>query len=84
MSAEILIVDDNSDIRLILDELIKEAGYKTRLAANFSQALSEIDKKLPDVAIMDVKLDKSDNETIEEKRKKHGDDISEICHVRRR
>ncbi len=65
MSAEILIVDDNSDIRFILDELIKEAGYKTRLAANFSQALSEIDKKLPDVAIIDVKLDKGDNDGIQ-------------------
>ena len=65
MSAEILIVDDNSDIRFILDELIKEAGYKTRLAANFNQALSEIDKKLPDVAILDVKLDKGDNDGIE-------------------
>jgi two-component system nitrogen regulation response regulator NtrX len=65
MSAEILIVDDNSDIRFILEELIKEAGYKTRLAANFNQALTEIDKKLPDVAIMDVKLDKSDNDGIQ-------------------
>ena len=65
MSAEILIVDDNSDIRLILDELIKEAGYKTRLAANYNQALSEIDKKLPDVAIIDVKLDKGDNDGLE-------------------
>ena len=42
MSFEILIIDDNSDIRFILDELIREAGYKTRLAANFSQALNEI------------------------------------------
>ena len=65
MSAEILIVDDNSDIRFILDELIKEAGYKTRLAANYNQALSEIDKKLPDVAILDVKLDKGDNDGIQ-------------------
>jgi two-component system nitrogen regulation response regulator NtrX len=65
MSAEILIVDDNSDIRFILDELIKESGYKTRLAANFDQALAEIDKKLPDVAIIDVKLDKGDNDGIQ-------------------
>ena len=65
MSAEILIIDDNSDIRFILDELIKEAGYKTRLAANFNQALLEIDKKLPDVAIIDVKLDKGDNDGIQ-------------------
>ena len=65
MATEILIIDDNADIRLILDELIKEAGYKTRLAANFNQALSEIDKKLPDVAIIDVKLDKGDNDGIQ-------------------
>ena len=65
MSVEILIIDDNSDIRLILEELIKDAGYKTRLAANFNQALTEIDKKLPDVAIIDVKLDKGDNDGIQ-------------------
>ena len=65
MSAEILIIDDNADIRSILDELIKDAGYMTRLAANFNQALTEIDKKLPDVAIIDVKLDKGDADGIE-------------------
>ena len=58
MSEEILIVDDNADIRNIINELILDAGYKTRLAANYNQALAEIDKKLPDVAILDVKLDK--------------------------
>ena len=65
MSAEILIVDDNADIRNIINELIIDAGYKTRIAANYSQALTEIDKKLPDVAILDVKLDKGDNDGIE-------------------
>ena len=54
MAIEILIVDDNADIRNILNELILDAGYKTRLAANFNQALAEIDKKIPDVAILDV------------------------------
>ena len=65
MAIEILIVDDNVDIRNILNELITDAGYKTRLAANYNQALSEIDKKIPDVAILDVKLDKGDNDGIE-------------------
>ena len=65
MSEEILIVDDNSDIRNIINELILDAGYKTRLSANYNQALAEIDKKLPDVAILDVKLDKGDNDGIE-------------------
>jgi len=65
MAIEILIVDDNADIRNILNELIVDAGYKTRIAANYNQALSEIDKKMPDVAILDVKLDKGDNDGIE-------------------
>ena len=65
MRAEILIIDDNADIRLILDELIRDSGYKTRLAANYNQALTEIDKKLPDVAIIDVKLDKGDSDGIQ-------------------
>ena len=80
MSAEILIIDDNPDIRFILNELIKEAGYKTRLAANYNQALSEIDKKLPEVAIIDVKLDKGDNDGIEllERLKKIDDEVPVI------
>ena len=65
MNSEILIVDDNADIRNIINELILDVGYKTRLAANYNQALAEIDKKLPDVAILDVKLDKGDNDGIE-------------------
>ena len=65
MSTEILIIDDNADIRNIINDLINDAGYKTRLAANYSQALNEIDKKLPDVAIIDVKLDKGDNDGLE-------------------
>ena len=65
MSTEILIVDDNADIRILLEELISDAGFKTRVAANFNQALNEIDKKLPDMAIIDVKLDKGDNDGIQ-------------------
>ena len=45
MSTEILIIDDNPDIRNILNDLILDAGYKTRVAANYNQALLEIDKK---------------------------------------
>ena len=65
MTTEILIIDDNADIRNIINDLIIDAGFKTRLAANYNQALNEIDKKLPDVAIIDVKLDKGDNDGLE-------------------
>ena len=65
MSTEILIIDDNADIRNIINDLLIDAGFKTRLAANYNQALSEIDKKLPNLAIIDVKLDKGDNDGLE-------------------
>ena len=65
MTTEILIIDDNADIRNIINDLIIDAGFKTRLAANYNQALNEIDKKLPDVAIIDVKLDKGDSDGLE-------------------
>ena len=65
MIVEILIVDDNADIRNILNDLLIDAGYRTRVAANYNQALSEIDKKVPDIAILDVKLDKGDNDGIQ-------------------
>ena len=65
MPAEILIVDDNSDIRFLISGLLQEYGFSIRQAANYNQALSEIDKKLPDVAVIDVKLDKGDNDGIE-------------------
>ena len=65
MNIEILIIDDNSDIRNLIKDLIIEEGYKTRVATNYNQALSEIDTKLPDVAIIDVKLDKGDNDGLE-------------------
>ena len=61
MSNDILIVDDNPDIRNLLGELISDLGYRIRVAANYQQALSEIDKKLPDVALLDVKLSNTEN-----------------------
>ena len=65
MTNEVLIVDDNSDIRQLIKGILKDKGFVVREAANFDQALIEINKKLPDVAVIDVKLDKGDNDGIE-------------------
>ena len=65
MINEILIVDDNADIRLLISDILKNKGFSVRIAANFDQALAEINKKLPDVAVVDVKLDKGDNDGID-------------------
>ena len=57
MANEILVVDDNSDIRLLISSILKDKGYTIREAANFDQAVNEINKKMPDAAVIDVKLD---------------------------
>ena len=65
MSSEILVIDDNLDIRQLISSILKDQGMAVREAANFDQAMLEINKKLPDVAVIDVKLDKGDNDGIE-------------------
>ena len=80
MTKEILVIDDNSDIRLLISEILRDQGFTVREGANFDQALLEINKKLPDVAIIDVKLDKGDNDGIEllQHIKKIDDDVPVI------
>ena len=65
MTKEILVIDDNLDIRLLIAGILKDNGFEVREGANFDQALLEINKKIPDVAVVDVKLDKGDNDGIE-------------------
>ena len=65
MNKEILVIDDNSDIRFLICNILKDSGYMYRSAANYDQALLEIKKKLPDLAIVDIKLDKGDRDGID-------------------
>ena len=80
MTKEILVIDDNSDIRQLISSILIDNGLKVREAANYEQALLEIKKKLPDVAVIDVKLDKGDNDGIEllKHLKKIDDDVPVI------
>ena len=65
MKTEILVIDDNSDIRFLICNILEENGYLVRSAANYDQAFKEIKNKLPNLAIVDIKLDKSDKDGIE-------------------
>jgi len=65
MKNEVLVIDDNFDIRNLISGILKDKNYNVREAANYDQAVSEIEKKLPDIAIIDVKLDKGDKDGIE-------------------
>ena len=65
MKQEILVIDDNFDIRNLISGILKDKNYTVREAANYDQAVFEIEKKLPDLAIIDVKLDKGDKDGID-------------------
>ena len=54
MLKEILVIDDNSDIRFLICNILKEQNFEVRSAANYDQAVLEINKRLPDLAIIDI------------------------------
>jgi len=65
MKSEILVIDDNADIRFLICNILQENGYVIRSAANYEQATKEINIKLPNLAIVDIKLDKGDKDGID-------------------
>ena len=65
MKTEILVIDDNADIRFLICNILRENGYSIRSAANYDQAFKEINMKLPNLAIVDIKLDKGDKDGID-------------------
>ena len=65
MHKEILVIDDNPDIRSLVSNILKESNYDVRTAANYDQAVFELNKKLPDLAIIDIKLDRADKDGID-------------------
>ena len=65
MKSEILVIDDNADIRFLICNILEENGYNVRSAANYEQATKEINTKLPHLAIIDIKLDKGDRDGID-------------------
>ena len=56
----VLIVDDDAQIRSLLADLLKDAGYETTQAKTAAAAVTEIAKKRPDLVMMDVKLPDQD------------------------
>ena len=65
MHKDILVIDDNPDIRFLICNILKEQNFRVRSAANYDQAILEVNKKLPDLAIVDIKLDKTDKDGID-------------------
>jgi two-component system nitrogen regulation response regulator NtrX len=56
MAHEILIVDDEPDIRLLIDGILRDEGYDTRQAADSDSAIAAFRVRRPALVILDIWL----------------------------
>ncbi len=54
--SDILIVDDEKDIRELIADILRDEGFKTRLAANSNECMDEINAQEPALMILDIWL----------------------------
>ncbi len=54
--SDILIVDDERDIRELIGDILEDEGFSTRLAANSSEAMTEVNAEPPGLMILDIWL----------------------------
>lgn len=54
MAHDILIVDDEADIRNLVSGILSDEGFNVRAAANSDQALSEIQQRRPSLLVLDI------------------------------
>lgn len=60
MTTDILVVDDEPDIRDLISGVLEDEGYAVRSAATAAKALEEVRKRAPGLIILDVWLQGSD------------------------
>ena len=60
MASKVLIVDDEPNIVLSLEFLMKQQGYETRVARDGEEALAEVERFRPDLVLLDVMLPRRD------------------------
>ena len=65
MARDILIVDDEADIRLLIAGILADEGFQTREAANSVSALEAIRARRPSLVILDIWLQGSPMDGIE-------------------
>ena len=60
MAKSVLVVDDEPNIVLSLDYVIKKAGYEVRVARDGEEALKAVEESAPDLILLDVMIPKRD------------------------
>ncbi len=56
MAADILIVDDEADIRELIAGILQDEGFETRLAHNSDAAITELTQRKPSLVVLDIWL----------------------------
>lgn len=56
MASDILIVDDEADIRDLISGILEDEGYETRLARDSDTALAAIEERRPSLVVLDIWL----------------------------
>lgn len=65
MAHEILIVDDEPDIRMLIEGILCDEGYEARVASSSEAALAAFRARRPSLVILDVWLQGSDMDGLE-------------------
>jgi two-component system nitrogen regulation response regulator NtrX len=65
MAQDILIVDDEADIRMLIGGILRDEGYATREAGNSGEALAAIRTRQPSLVVLDIWLQGSELDGIE-------------------
>ena len=56
MSASVLVADDDPNIVLSLEFLMKRAGYRVRVARDGDEVLAAMEAEIPDLVLLDLRL----------------------------
>ena len=65
MAHDILVVDDEADIRMLMCGILNDEGYETREAGNSTQALAAIRSRQPTLVVLDIWLQGSELDGLE-------------------
>ncbi len=62
---DILVVDDERDIRELICDILQDEGFSTRMAANSDETMAELNKSEPGLMILDIWLKDSNMDGID-------------------
>ncbi len=60
MATDVLVVDDEADIRMLIADILGDEGFDCRIAADSASAIEAVTAKAPGLVILDIWLERSE------------------------